>query len=544
LKVFGISLQNNPLILSANEMTQSSKGFLFYWRQDIAASVVVFLVALPLCLGIALASGAPLFSGLIAGLIGGIVVGALSKSPLSVSGPAAGLAVIVMQAIQSLPSYETFLLAVCLAGIMQIGFGFLRAGLIGDFIPSAVIKGMLAAIGLLLIIKQMPHAFGYDQVFEGDEKFFQADGNNSFSTIWHMIGHISGAAILISSLSLAFLFYWEKAQTRMTNWLRYVPASLIVVIFGVLVNWLFQIFAPAYALTNSHLVQVPLTWSMTDFVGHFTTPDFSQWHTRSVWGIAITIALVASVETLLSIEAIDKLDPHKRVTPTNRELIAQGVGNIISGLIGGLPITSVIVRSSANVSAGARTKLSAISHGVLMLICIILIPLLLNMIPLAALSAILMSVGYKLTKPQIYRTKFQKGWVQLTPFVVTIVAILFTDLLIGILIGCAVGIIFVMIENFRSSILFIADGKNCLLRSRKDLFFINKYELKKVLDSVPDGSNLLIDLARSTYIDYDNVELINDFMTNASYRDIKVTLKKNSDSPQAELILSPGAAAP
>lgn len=493
---------------------------------DFPASVVVVLVALPLCLGIALASGAPLFSGLIAGVVGGVVIGALSKSPLSVSGPAAGLTVIVLAAIAELGSFEAFLLSVCLAGLLQVGFGILRAGVIGDFIPSAVIKGMLAAIGIILILKQIPHAVGYDADAVGNFEFTQRDGSNTFSSLWHMLGdNISLGACIISLVSLGFLFWWDKKQPQFTNWLRYIPGPLFVVLFGVGANLAMNKFAPGLALAGDQLVSVPVSKSPQDFFGNFTFPDFGMITRHDIWITSVTLALVASVETLLSIEAIDKLDPYKRTTPTNRELVAQGIGNMVSGLIGGLPATSVIVRSSANVSSGARTKMSAILHGVMLLLLVIAIPTLLNLIPLSALAAVLLAVGYKLAKPGIFIEKYQKGISYFVPFVVTIAAILLSDLLIGIGVGLVVALLFIIWENYSSAIICVRDDVNYLIRSKKDLFFMNKYSLKKILADLPDDCNVLLDLSRASFIDLDNVEIINNFLASAQYRDIKVILK-------------------
>ncbi len=494
---------------------------------DLPASLVVALVALPLCLGIALASGAPLFSGLIAGIVGGIIVGILSKSPLSVSGPAAGLTVIVLSAIQQLPTFETFLLAVCISGIIQMLLGILKAGLIGDFIPSSVIKGMLAAIGIILMLKQLPHAVGYDVNFAGDESFSQKDGSNTFLALSQMREYINEGAVIISTISLIFLFWWDKRQGKFRNFLRYVPGPLIVVLFGIAANALFKLYFPALVIGEQHLVSIPVAESVNDFLGQFRFPDFTAITNRNVWIIAITLALVASVETLLSIEAIDKLDKFKRNTPTNRELMAQGVGNITSGLIGGLPITSVIVRSSANHTAGARTKLSAITHGILLLAFVALIPNLLNYIPLSALAAVLIVLGYKLAKPEIFLSKYEKGLTHFVPFMVTIGAILITDLLIGIAVGVVVGAVFILIQNFRSAIMQIEENNNYLIRCKKDLFFIHKYELKYHLDKIPPDSSVLIDISRVNYIDLDNVEILNNFIVSAEFKNIKVTLKRS-----------------
>lgn len=510
------------------------------WRYDIPAAVVVLLVALPLCLGIALASGAPLFSGLISGVVGGVIVGAISKSPLSVSGPAAGLTVIVLSAIKDLPTYEAFLMAVVLAGGMQIALGIIRAGVIGDFIPSAVIKGMLAAIGLILILKQVPHAVGYDADYEGDDAFEEKGGHNTFSSVWDVMqNHIMEGAIIIAVISLIFIFWWDKWQPKQKGWIRYVPGPLIVVFFGVSANKFFAAFMPGFAIDQAHLVSVPIANSFGEFASQFTFPDFSMLTNKAVWLTAITIAMVASVETLLSIEAIDKLDPYKRVTPTSFELVAQGTGNIAAGLIGGLPVTSVIVRSSANTMAGGRTKMSSILHGLLMFLCIITIPTWLNQTPLSALAAILIAVGYKLTKPSIFMKKYEKGWGQFIPFVVTIIAILLTDLLIGIGIGVVIGAFFVLIQNYYSPIMFVKNEDNYLIRSKKDLFFMHKYELKRTLSNIPKGASVLIDLSRISFIDLDNVEIINDFIASSRYRDISVLLKKNPDCKATNLIEEP-----
>lgn len=518
-------------------MTKKNFSMWGNWRYDVPASVVVALVALPLCLGVALASGAPAFSGIIAGIVGGIVIGFLSKSPLSVSGPAAGLTVIVLNAIGELPSFEAFLLAVCLAGVIQVVLGIVRAGVIGDFIPSAVIKGMLAAIGLILILKQLPHAVGYDIDFEGSQGFVQANHENTFTTLWHMFdNHIMFGAVIISLLSLLFLFWWDKKQPQLTGWLRYVPGPLVVVVFGIAANLFFQSFIPSLAISASHLVAIPVADSAAGFLNQFSFPDFSLLGESKVWVVAFTIAVVASVESLLSIEAVDKLDSFKRVTPTNRELIAQGIGNIASGMIGGLPVTSVIVRSSANVSSGARTQMSTILHGILLLLCVVAIPTLLNLVPLSALAAILIAVGYKLTKPAIFREKYEMGRAYFIPFVVTIAAILLTDLLMGIAIGIIVGVLFILLENYRSMMVFVVDNNNYLMRFKKDVFFIHKYELKQKLSSIPDGANVLLDFSRVGYIDLDNVGIINDFVNGASFKDIIVTLKHSSEGSCANLI--------
>lgn len=517
-------------------MTSKSNRLTSNLRYDAPAALVVFLVALPLCLGIALASGVPLFSGIIAGAVGGIVVSAVSRSPLSVSGPAAGLTVIVVAAVQKLPTFEAFLLAVFLAGAIQILLGVARAGIIGDFIPSSVIKGMLAAIGLILILKQVPHAVGYDRDYEGDISFQQLDGENTFSSLWHLLDQqFTPGAILIALISLVFLFWWDGSSLRKKPVLQYIPGPLVVVVFGVAANMFFHSMFPSIAITPEHLVSIPVSASYQEFLGQFRFPDFSMILNRDVWISAVTIGVVASIETLLSIEAVDKLDPYKRVTPTNRELFAQGVGNMTSGLIGGMPVTSVIVRSSANVDSGARTRMSAILHGVLLLVCVIAIPTLLNQIPLSALAAILISVGYKLTKPQVFFNKYKKGWAHLIPFLVTIVAILLTDLLVGIGVGLLVGGLFVIINNYHSAILHVQEGKNHLIRFKKDMSFMHKYELKRILQIIPEDSNLLIDISGTTFIDLDNIEIINDFIETAHFKNIVVTVRQ-PEGPNGHVI--------
>jgi MFS superfamily sulfate permease-like transporter len=498
---------------------------------DLSASIVVLLVALPLCLGIALASKAPLFSGIIAGVVGGIIIGLLSGSQLSVSGPAAGLTVIVATAITKLPSFEAFLLTVVIAGVFQLIFGFLKAGVIGDFVPNSVIKGMLAAIGIILILKQFPHLVGYDAAnFEGDESFVSGN-ENTFTGIFHSLQFFTPAAIMIGGLALMILLMWETPSMKKISLFKFIPGPLVVVIMGVVVNELLKINKPSLALQDQHLVQLPVAESLSGFIGFLTFPDISFFNNPTVWTTAITLAIVASLETLLGIEAIDKLDPYKRVTPTNRELKAQGIGNIISGLIGGLPLTSVIVRSSANVTSGARTKFSAILHGVLMLICVMLIPGILNRIPLAALAAILIFTGYKLVKIPLIKEFYHKGWDQFVPFAVTIIAILLTDLLIGIMIGIVVGLFFMIRSNFRSSVLMVNDADKYLVRLRKDVSFLNKPIVKKMLEAVPADSYVLIDASRADFIDKDVIETINEFLAHAHLKNIQADVKKSLHKP-------------
>ena len=505
---------------------------------NLSASIVVLLVALPLCLGIALASGAPLFSGIIAGVVGGIVVGLLSGSQLSVTGPAAGLTAIVAVAILKLQVYEAFLLAVVLAGIMQVALGYLKAGVIGDYIPNAVIKGMLAAIGLILIMKQFPHLVGYDANFEGDETFAQADQNNTLSAIYTALNTITPTAVIIGIGSIILLAVWEKPFIKKNKLLQFVPGPLVVVILAIIINSTIEQLSGIAGLESKHLVSLPIAHSTTEFISFFTLPNFSFITNTQVWISALTLAIVASLETLLGIEAVDKLDPLKRVTPTNRELKAQGFGNIVSGLIGGLPLTSVIVRSSANVSAGGKTKQSTIFHGILLLLCAALIPGLLNKIPLSALAGILIFTGYKLAKITLFKEFYQKGFNQFIPFCVTIIAILFTDLLIGISIGIAVSLVFIIRSNFKTAVMIVNDNNNYLIRFKKDVSFLNKPIIKGELELVPENANLVIDVARAEFIDKDVIDEVNGFLYHAHLKNIKVSLKTNPSNASHGLFLT------
>ncbi|WP_345719647.1 SulP family inorganic anion transporter [Qipengyuania qiaonensis] len=513
--------------------------FLSSLGKDIPASIVVALVALPLCLGIALASGAPLFSGLIAGIVGGIVVGTLSKSQLSVSGPAAGLTVIVLDALEVLPSWEVFLLAVALSGLIQVALFFTRSGTLSEFVPSSVITGMLAAIGLILILKQIPHALGYDGDFQGSLSFLQPDGLNTLSALFYAArDFFLPGPMLIALISLCFLFWWDAKKPK-DGPLRLLPGPLVVVIFGVLANEAFRLFAPALAIEPSHLVQVPMAGSLGEFVGQFRTPDFSAIGMADVWIVALTLAIVASLESLLCVKAVDELDPRRRTTDKNHELLAQGGGNFLSGLIGGLPLTSVIVRSSANVAAGAETKSSAILHGFWLLLSVLLVPALLNLIPLAALAAILVQVGYKLNTPELYLRRWQQGWHQFVPFIATISAILFTDLLRGIIIGLSIGFVFVVARNFRTAVSVANDDAFWLVSARRNLYFIHKYELQKSLGKVPDGASVVIDLERAEFVDPDNVDIINSFARNAKFRDITLSIRGDIDHLDAVRLDAP-----
>lgn len=498
---------------------------------DFSASIVVLLVAMPLCLGIALGSGAPLFSGIIAGVVGGIVIGIISGSQLSVSGPAAGLTVIVATAIGKLPVYEAFLLSVVIAGVLQIILGYLRAGIIGDYIPNSVIKGMLAAIGLILILKQMPHLVGYDADFAGDETFKQPNSENTFSAIFNAINYLTPLAIIIGVVSIIILAMWEQKFLKSQKWLQLIPGPLVVVVVATLISEYYKAYHPTVALQTKQLVSLPVASGVNEFFSFFTVPKIQYLTNPDVWISGITLAIVASLETLLGIEAVDKLDPLKRVSPPNRELKAQGVGNLVSGLIGGLPLTSVIVRSSANVNSGAKTKMSTIFHGMLLLLCVFFIPTILNKIPLSALAAILIFTGYKLAKVSLFKDFYRKGWDQFVPFVVTIAAILLTDLLKGIMVGIAVGLFYSIRSNFRSSVFIVHDDNKYLFRLRKDVSFLNKPIVKSKLEKVPENAYVIIDATRADFIDKDVIEEINNFMVHAHLKNIKVEIKKSEHKP-------------
>mgnify|MGYP006096997215 CR=1 FL=1 len=499
-----------------------------YIKNDLPASIVVFFVALPLCLGIALASGAPLFSGLIAGIIGGVIVGFLSGSKIGVSGPAAGLAAIVLTAIGTLGGYENFLVAVVLGGVIQLIFGFLKAGIIGYYFPSSVIKGMLTGIGIIIILKQIPHFFGYDADPEGDLTFFQVNGENTFSEILNSINNINLGSTLVGIISLGLLLLWSNVLSKKGKFFQIVQGPLVAVVVGIL-----YFFVTAsnskFGISASHLVSVPVPDSLDSFISQFSFPNFNAISNPEIWVVAFTIALVASLETLLCVEATDKIDPHKNVTPTNRELLAQGTGNIISGLIGGLPITQVIVRSSANIQSGGRSKISAIIHGFLLLISVILIPTLLNKIPLSVLAAILFIVGYKLAKPSLFKQMYKLGWKQFIPFTVTVLGIIFIDLLYGIGLGLAVGIVVILMKSYQNShFLHIenkSNGKHKIkMTLAEEVTFFNKGAIIKELDSLPRDSYLELDLLKTRYLDNDIIEVLEDFAFKAKERNIDIKL--------------------
>jgi carbonic anhydrase len=493
-------------------------------KYDLPAGIVVFLVALPLCLGIALASGAPLFSGIISGIIGGIVVGLASGSHTSVSGPAAGLAAVVLASITKLGSFEVLLASIFIAGVVQLIFGLVKGGFIANYIPSNVIKGLLAAIGILLILKQIPHAIGYDRNRADEASFIQTNGENTFSTIVHAFNAISPGALIITLISMLILIYWDR--TPLKN-VKLLPAPLFVVGLGVAMHLAFNRFFPALGIEPAHLVDIPPV-DAGNLGAYLQFPDLAHFTNRDVWIVGITIAIVASLETLLNIEAVDKLDPHKRETPPNRELVAQGVGNICAGLLGGLPVTSVIVRSSVNVQNNNRTKASAVIHGVLLLASVLVLAPALNLIPLAALAAILIVTGYKLAKVSLFRDMYRKGWSQFVPFVVTIAAIVLTDLLTGVLIGLAASFFYLMRSNFLNPFSMeqyrLHIGEVVKMELPNQVSFLNKATIKSALWDIPGNSNVLIDAANTDYIDNDVLEVIEDYRVVAAERNVRLNV--------------------
>ena len=497
-------------------------------KSDFASGLVVFLVALPLCLGIALASGAPLFAGIISGVVGGLVVGYLSQSHISVSGPAAGLTAIVLTAITDLGSFNAFLLAGLIAGAIQLILGFVKAGSISNYFPTNVIEGMLAGIGVIIFLKQIPHAFGYDPDHEGDFSFFQPDGENTFSEIFEMVNHIQPGSVIVTVVSLTILIAWTKV--KFLKELKLVPAALIAVIVGILLNELFIQSGSFLAIGSEHLVGLPVPKSFAELTNIFVAPDFTAVTNSKVWIVGATIAIVASIETLLCIEAADRMDVQKRYTDTNVELKAQGVGNIISSLLGGLPMTSVVVRTSANNNAGAKSKMSAIIHGVLLLVSVLAIPTLLNKIPLATLAAILLLVGYKLANPKILIHFWEKGKYQFIPFVATLIGVVFTDLLKGVALGIIISIIFVLKGNLKRAYNFrkeeYEDGDVIHIDLAQEVSFLNKAAIKSTLSEIPENSKVVINAQDTVYIAHDILDLIREFKTTRAIdENIKVKLK-------------------
>ncbi len=494
------------------------------WKKDLPASLVVFLVAVPLCLGIALASGADPIAGLIAGVIGGIIVGSTSGSQLGVSGPAAGLAALVASSINDLGAYDIFLVAVVLAGAIQIIAGVLKAGVIAYFFPSSVIKGMLSGIGIIIILKQIPHAFGYDKDFEGDESFIQQDQETTFSELGRLADYVTPGAIMITLACLAILIVWEMGFIKRNKVLSQIPGPLLAVVAGIILGGLQGGFG-THGLDAEHYVDLP---DLSAGFAAFTLPDWSGLAVPAVWKIAFTIALVASLETLLSVEATDKLDPEKRITPTDKELRAQGLGNIFSGLVGGLPITQVIVRSSANIQSGAGSRLSAILHGIWILLCVILIPHVMEMIPLASLAAVLFMVGFKLAKPALFIQMWNKGWTQFVPFITTIVGVVFTDLLTGVLMGMAVGIFILLRNSYLTPFHFDGDitdpSKPIRIELSEEVTFFNKASIQRTLAALPSGTHVIIDASRTMNLDADVREIIQEELVRAKDQGIRLDL--------------------
>jgi MFS superfamily sulfate permease-like transporter len=495
-------------------------------KSDFASGLVVFLVALPLCLGIALASGAPLFSGIISGIVGGVIVGYLSQSHLSVSGPAAGLTAIVLTAITDLGSFNIFLLAVLLAGLIQLALGFIKAGSISNYFPNNVIEGMLAGIGVIIIMKQIPHAFGYDPDFEGDESFFQPDGQNTFSEIFNIFDHIQLGSIVIAAISLAILILWNKVDVLRK--IKLIPAALVAVIVSILLNEFFIQSGSNLAIVKEHLVRLPVPTTLVEFKNIIITPDFTAISNSKVWIIAITIAIVASIETLLCIEASDRMDALKRYTNTNVELKAQGIGNILSSLIGGLPMTSVVVRTTANNTAGAKSKMSAIIHGMLLLVSVLAIPTVLNKIPLATLAAVLLLVGYKLANPKTVKHFWEKGKYQFIPFIATFGAVVFTDLLKGVALGMIISVIFVLKGNMKRAYHFrkeeYHDGDIIHIDLAQEVSFLNKAAIKTTLTEIPENAFVTINASNTVYIAHDILTLITEF-AEINAKELKIDVK-------------------
>lgn len=516
----------------------AANGLELDWRQtirfDLVSGLVVFLVALPLCLGIAFASGAPPVSGLLAGVIGGVIIAPVSRANLAVSGPAAGLIVIVTGAIAELGSLEGLFTAVCLAGLLQILLGFLRAGVIAHFFPASVIKGMLAGIGVVVLLKQLPHAVGFDEDFEGDVFFEQIGGGNTLTGIAGALQHIHWGATLVTAVGLAIVILWQRVPALKKLW--FLPAPLVIVAMGIGLNVLFEAVLPSLSLRD-HLVAIP---PVGELLADMRTPDPGLLSSVAVYKWAVILALVASVETLLSIEAIDKLDPYDRTTPTNRELKAQGLGNVVAGLAGAMPITAVIIRGSTNVQAGARTRFSAFFHGVLLLATVVTIPAVLSMIPIAALAAVLLHVGYRLTPASLHRKMYRAGMGQYAPFLVTCGGVVFTDLLTGVLLGMAVAIVFILKAHVdepygirRKDTLHGAGGcQHVVIELSDNVSFLNKASLSRLLHGFPAGTFIEVDARRTRYIDPDALEVIEDFVAAAPLRGVHTRLLGLVDDPE------------
>jgi MFS superfamily sulfate permease-like transporter len=497
-------------------------------RPDLLSGFVVFLVALPLCLGIAIASGAPVVAGIVSGVVAGIVVTWLSGSEMSISGPSASLTVTIATGALAMGSWQGFLAVGVIAGAIQVVLSIFRSGVIAAFFPNSVIKGMLAAIGLTIIFKQIPHALGWDSDYEGDESFFQVfDHSNTFLNILESLEHVAEGAILVSLAGFLVNWFWTTRAIKETAYLKYVPAPLMIVLTGVLVNLSFFRWLPQYALQtgSAHMVNVPSLLSPAAIRSALTFPDFSVLSHLDAWVLALVIALIGTMETLLSIEALDRMDPEHRVSDGNRELLAQGIGNVLSSFLGGLIMTSAIVRSSTNIYAGAKTRISCFAHGVFMLVFCILFATFLNQIPLAALAVVLITVGYKLVSPALVRSVWRLGLEQFIPFCVTLIAVVFSDLLTGVGIGLAVGFMMIMRMNHQSAITVVNDNDQYLIRFAKDVTFAHKLRFKRALTDLPEGCYVIIDGAGAQFIDFDILEAIKDFLEVAKGRNIKVEWK-------------------
>lgn len=501
------------------------KSIFSNFKSDISSSIVVFFVALPLCLGIALASGVPPFSGLIAGIVGGIVVGAISGSRFGVSGPAAGLVAIVLVAIPDLGGLQYFLAAVVIAGVMQLLFGVFRLGTISQYFPSSVIKGMLAGIGIMIILKEIPHALGYDSDYLGDESFIQLDGENTFSSIVSALDAFSLSVIILTILAFALIMFWDNFLLKKVKFMKIIPGSLAVVIFGIAYVLFTNAYYPNFAITSKHLVDIPIISNFGELKQNILFPNFSKILSYDLWLVAFTIAVVASLESLLCLEATDKLDPNKAITPPNRELIAQGAGNIVSGLIGGLPITQVIVRSSANMQSGAKSKLSTILHGCLLLVSVFTIPFILNKIPFASLAVILILIGYKLAKPALFISMYKAGWKQFVPFIITIFGIVLFDLLTGIAFGIVAALFVIIYKSYQNTHFTLQEEEGATrITLAEELTFFNKSPLLDEFAKVPDNSSVIIDKRNNVFLDYDVAEIIEDFKISAKERNINLEI--------------------
>ena len=507
-----------------------------YLTADLTAGLSVFLVSLPLCLGVALASGAPLFAGLIAGIVGGIVVGLFAGSEISVTGPAAGLAVIVVESVNTAGSYPAFLLVVVLAGVLQVGLGALKAGRVSSFVPNSVITGMLVGIGLVIILKQIPHALGRDSDYEGDYEFSSlANGENTLSEIYRAFVSASPGAVVISVVSLILLIFWRRQVLNGVKFFEVLPSALAAVLVGVGLNELFSVYQPNWYLGNSneHMVRIPILSAQQSLGSILVFPDFSRIGDVRIYGLAATLAVVASLETLINIEAADRVDSLRRVSSTNKELIAQGLGNLLSGLIGGLPVTAVAVRTSTNIFSGGKSRIATMLQGFLLLGSLLFAASIINTIPLACLAALLIVIGYRLASPAVFARIYREGWSQFIPFIVTVLGIVFTNLLIGLLVGLVIGYVFVLYTNAQSSFRVVRDGSNVLIKFQKDMYFPNKAKLKDTLRKLKPGDSVLVDGRYAAFIDHDIYQLVTDFSQTAQNLGINYELRDVTERKQS-----------